>query len=451
MTKTFLSLVALFGVVAGSMTTDAAAATNEPCSRIANRLRIGPFFERREMSDGSHFYALRPFYSHSSDPEEREDVTDVAWPLATGHWNQTQFWWRCLLAFGNDLDVSNDASGYQCGLFPFWLNGRSRQGEDYWALFPVYGHVPEFLGLMSDIDFLMFPAYLRYNVVGREREYYLWPVIGREEDEQHVMNTNIFPFYGAKETTLGSSSYLFWPFWTEAVYKEATLNPGDAWMAFPFAGRVDRAREQQWMAVPPFFTWAKTDKRERWHTPWPFVKVDNSETERKRIFWPFYGQALGEDRTYYSGGWFLFTYEDMRLKGQRFERTRLFPFYVHETRFAKDSNGQEIEKDDYLRIWPFLTRQHTPSYSHLRTLELNPIRYAGGIERNWAPFWTFYERSETAEEIEHDALWGILNFRYANGTATSVSPRGIILPVHKPPANSRPITGIEDELEGLLK
>jgi len=432
MIKTFLPLAALIMVVAGSMTTEGVADTNEPRSSIVSRLRIGPFYERRKMSDGSHFYALRPFYSHSSDPEEREDVTDVAWPLATGHWNQTQFWWRCLLAFGNDLDVSNEASGYQCGVYPFWLNGRSRQGEDYWSLFPVYGHVPEFLGLMSDIDFVLFPAYLHYKVAGKERDYYLWP------------------FIGANENRLDKSSYLFWPFWTQSTYKEAAPNPGDAWMFFPVAGRVDRKKEQQGMAVPPFFTWAKTDKRERWHMPWPFLQIDNSDVERKRIFWPFYGQALGEDRTFYSGGWILFTYEDMRLAGQRFERTRLFPFYVHETRYAKDNNGQEFARDDYLRVWPFFTRQRTPRYSHVRTLELNPIRYAGGIERNWAPFWTFYERSETAEGVEHEALWGIISLiRYMNGSTTNTFPSGIFLDTS--PSNNRPGIGVEEALEGLLK
>jgi len=102
-------------------------------------------------------------------------------------------------------------------------------------------------------------------------------------------------------------------------------------------------------------------------------------------------------------------------------------------------------------LWPFVTWQRTPTYSHLRTLELNPIRYAGGIERNWAPFWTFYERSETAEEIEHDALWGILNYRYPNGTATEVAPRGPFRPVHTPKATHRPITEGEEVLEGLLR
>jgi hypothetical protein len=186
--------------------------------------------------------------------------------------------------------------------------------------------------------------------------------------------------------------------------------------------------------------------------PWPFLQIDNSDVERKRIFWPFYAQALGEDRTFYSAGWVLFTYEDIRLAGQRFERTRLFPFYVHETRYAKDRNGQELERDDYLRLWPLFTRQRTPRYSHLRTLELNPIRYAGGIERNWAPFWTFYERSETVEGVEHDALWGLISLiRYMSESATKKSPSGIILPVDKVPSNNSPMMGIGEELEGLLK
>ena len=222
-------------------------------------------------------------------------------------------------------------------------------------------------------------------------------------------------------------------------------------MSFPFAGSVDREKEQQRRVLPPFFTWAKTDTRERWHIPWPFVKIDNSEIERKRIFWPFYGQSLGEDRAFYSGGWILFTYEDVRIDKQRFERTRLFPFYVHETRHAQDRDGREVEAENYLRMWPFFTWQRTPHYSHLRTLELNPIRYAGGIERNWAPFWTFYERSQTAEETEHDALWGILNLRYSNGSDTNTSPAGIILPVNKPSSGNKPLVGFEEELEGLLK
>jgi hypothetical protein len=46
-------------------------------------------------------------------------------------------------------------------------------------------------------------------------------------------------------------------------------------------------------------------------------------------------------------------------------------------------------------------------------LEFNLIRHSGGIERNWAPFWTLYERIERDGEIRHDALWGLLQHRAA--------------------------------------
>ena len=46
-------------------------------------------------------------------------------------------------------------------------------------------------------------------------------------------------------------------------------------------------------------------------------------------------------------------------------------------------------------------------------MELSLIRYSGGIERNWSPFWTFYERNEQSGEVVHDALWGLLQYRQA--------------------------------------
>ena len=49
-------------------------------------------------------------------------------------------------------------------------------------------------------------------------------------------------------------------------------------------------------------------------------------------------------------------------------------------------------------------------------LELSLIRFSGGIERNWAPFWTVYERGEQGGRVAHDALWGLVQFRQ-NGRA----------------------------------
>jgi len=386
------------------------ALTNAPRVRVESRLRIGPFYERRVMSDGSSFTAVRPFYSRNVEAEGRETVTDSLWPLATFHTHQDQMWWRVLLAFGNDLDVRDPESAWSFGVFPLWFQGRSRLLEDYWALFPVYGHIPH-LWLMEDLSFVLFPCYLRYQVAAREREYYVWPFVSRLEEEEGMRRTSVFPFYGHKDTPKQETQYVLWPFWVDTVYKDAAPNPGDAWMLFPIAGQVTRAHERQWLAVPPFVSHAQTDTTERWRMPWPFVQFERSDRARARTFWPFYSDRISEDRHYFSGGWFLYSREKARLPNGRVERMRLFPFYVNESTYATGKDGVEYEKENYLRVWPLFTRVRTPRVSHFRTLELNPIRYSAGIERNWAPFWTFYERSSLDDEVEHDALWGIINFK----------------------------------------
>jgi len=404
----FVLMVLLAGVAGGD------TLTNAP-SQVASRFRLGPFYERRLMRDGSSFTAVRPFYSRSVNVESRETVTDALWPLATFHTDQDQLWWRVLMTFGNNRDVNDPDSAWSLGVFPFWFQGRSRLQEDYWALFPLYGHIPR-IWLMEDLSFVLFPCYLRYQVADRERAYYLWPIVSRLEEQPGERRTSVFPLYGYKDTPKEENRYLFWPFWIDTVYKETTANPGSAWMLFPIAGQVTREREQQWLALPPFFSHAQTDTVDRWRMPWPFVQFETSDRDRSHVFWPFYGDRLSDDTRYFSGGWLLFSREHSRMPGGRVERMRLFPFYVNESTYATGKDGVEYERESYLRVWPLFTRVRTPRVSHFRTLELNPVRYSGGIERNWAPFWTFYERSVLDNEVEHDILWGIINFRSSKDT-----------------------------------
>ena len=48
---------------------------------------------------------------------------------------------------------------------------------------------------------------------------------------------------------------------------------------------------------------------------------------------------------------------------------------------------------------------------HGRFLSLFPIRWVDGVDRNWAKFWTFYERNENPVETRHSLLWGIIRWR----------------------------------------
>lgn len=388
---------------------------------VVSRFRLGPFFEHRATRDGATFWAVRPFYSRVSDPVCDTRVTDVVWPFGTFHRDHEQSWWRMILAYGSDTDVNRDDSAWKAALLPIYFQGRTRQGEDYWALFPVYGHIPHML-FMDDIDFTLFPVYVNYEVNRVEREYYLWPIFSRMADDQEVKRTGFFPVYGRTRRRESSHLYAFWPFWTSAVY-DSPRNPGSSWMLFPLCGQVDRAKEQQWLFLPPFFSHAKTDSAERWRMPWPFYESVTTASAKKRSFWPVYGSGQdGDDRRWYAA-WPLIEDFTLTAKGRRTERSRFFPFYVGETVSEKDSSGTWQEMESYTRVWPLFSRAGDASGERMRVLELSLIRYSGGIERNWAPFWTVYERTERGGDVSHDALWGLFQCRQAGRPAPAAEER----------------------------
>ena len=388
-----------------------AETTNRTPDRVVSQFRIGPLFEYRATRDGGTFWALRPFYSKLRDPASETRVDDVVWPLGTFHQAHEQLWWRLLLAYGSDNDVSRDDAAWSAALFPVYCQGRTRQGEDYWALFPLYGHLPHVL-LMDDIDFVLFPAYLNYEINGVGREYFVWPIFSRTGEAAGVRRAGVFPLYGRTERVDERHTYCFWPFWTSAVYS-GDRNPGESWMLFPLCGRVSREKEHQWLFLPPFFSHATTDDAERWRMPWPFVETVTTKTSRKRSLWPLYGDVGSDDEKRWYAAWPLIESFELKAGNRRTERSRLFPFYVGETVYERDTSGVEKVMETYTRLWPLFSRESDRAGSQVRALELNLIRHSGGIERNWAPFWTFYERIERADEVKHDAFWGLLQYRSA--------------------------------------
>jgi len=386
-----------------------AVTTNVCPERMERRYRLGPFFEYRTTYEGAAFWAIRPFFSRLVDPVCDTQVSDCAWPLGTFHRDREQSWWRLALAYGSDNDVRRDESAWKTALFPIWFQGRSRQGEDYWAIFPLYGHLPHVL-LMEDIDFFLFPLYLNYAVNGVERDYYLWPVFSRMGHEPETKRAGIFPLYGQTLKRESRHLYAFWPFWTSAVY-EGKRNPGYSWMLFPLAGQVNRDKEKQWLLVPPFISHAVTDGGERWRLPWPFIQTATNQTSRQRSFWPLYGDRNQSDGRSWYALWPLIEHFSLSAKDRRTERSRFFPFYVSETTYGKDLSGVEQVEETYTRVWPFYSREKTERGTKMRALELSLIRYSGGIERNWAPLWTVYTRSAQDGDVVHDALWGLMQFR----------------------------------------
>ena len=151
---------------------------------LAATFQVGPFYEQRPADD---YLAVRPFYAHEGD------VDDVLWPVFTSH----RDWWRfCFLMHYQ----SQDDGGWQFDFMPLWFNGHKSQrgecaAEDYWGLFPIYGHHPHIL-LMYDIDFALWPVWTRYRMPRPSEGKWL------------TTNTVLFPFFSWRD----DGDWSFWPF-----------------------------------------------------------------------------------------------------------------------------------------------------------------------------------------------------------------------------------------------
>lgn len=348
---------------------------------LAAAFQIGPFYEQKPDAA-----AVRPFWSTEAE------TTDVLWPLFTAH----RDWWRfCFFTHYQ----SND-KGYQFDLLPiFWCGA---QGEkNYWGVFPLYGNHPHVL-FLHDIDFALWPIWMRYTMPRPSEKRMmtthavLWPFIHWRDDG----SWGVWPFYTSNRQRVANHQTVLWPIVTWATYEadRDTAGEGSSWMFWPLAGGVTREREDQWLFLPPFFSYARLKHGSQLRAPWPIVDYESTARRERLSIWPFYershlkgyGSSSGSSVTRF--GWKLVELYD--------DETRVFPFWVS----RKD--------DSYFRLWPFWESTRDPGgVTYGRFLSLFPIRHVPAVDRNWSKFWTFYENARSADHTDHSLLWGIIRWR----------------------------------------
>lgn len=358
---------------------------------LASILQIGPFWQ----SGPGNLQALRPFYSIEGE------TVDVLWPVFTRH----RDWWR-FCWFTNYMEGQNDS--YQFQILPFWFNGRTRSGDEYWGLFPFWGDHPHLLTL-EDWHFRFWPFWMDYRLrVGGEwvrKNCVLWPFINWRDDG----SWGVWPFCGTAKQRESVHNYALWPLFTWARYNadRYTAGAGHSFMFWPFCATVRREREYQTMIIPPLFSYAETmnyGETEptgwRLRCPWPLVEIERYPDHDRDLYFPFWERRIDKAEDGHETGrvtrilWkFIELYDD---------ETRVFPFWVS----RKD--------DSYFRFWPFyeemdVNREGTVKWSGV--LALFPIRWVDSVDRNWASFWTFYETLETPVYIDHSLFWGLIQWR----------------------------------------
>ncbi|MDD5705382.1 MAG: hypothetical protein PHR35_05620 [Kiritimatiellae bacterium] len=385
-------------------------AHSSPPPGAVSAWRVGPLLEGVRTGAGQNALAVRPFYSHECvNVNPTQSVTDVLWPAGSFSRRGERLRWRLFPAYGSDADDEPDGS-YRFRLLPIYFEGRTREGDSYHALFPLGGTIRDFM-FMDRASFFLFPLYGESEQAGTHTRTALWPIwLTRHGDD--IEQWRLFPFYGEKRVAgrrPHTNRFILWPFWTETHYRGEHIE-GDAFVLFPIYGRSRFAQEQGWMVLPPFFSYTRgTNGYRRLRAPWPFVRQLDDGPVTERHWWPLYGtkRAPGRERWYTL--WPIVS--GAREEGARatVKRFNIAPLYNSEERLTAATNGAPAAPTSaYRRVWPLFSWRREPSGTQVRVPELTFFKNNAAIERNWAPFWSWFVRRERADGARvTDVLWGL--------------------------------------------
>lgn len=370
--------------------------------------RITPLLEFGQTQSGGTLVAVRPFYSRLVENSATQAVTDVVWPISTFHRTGRHLWWRAFPAYGSDDDLDDPQSRDHFWLLPIYFQGRTREGDDYRALFPLAGEVRD-IATLDRARFYLFPLYADYDRGSVQSTTWLWPIYSRRTAPD-LDQFSLFPIYGRAEhrdSVEWTRRYVLWPFWTQAEMRGPVAH-GHAFILFPLYGRVDLDRQQTWMVLPPFISYTRApDGYRRLYAPWPFVQAEEGRRHR-RYLWPLFGWQRQEETRQWFAAWPIAGGEHTDLSDRSVSRFYLNPIFYRERRTASDLAAGPAADSDYLCLWPLVSWQRRDGAERLRIPELNLFRGHAAIERNWAPLWSLFTRHRApALGTRTELLWGL--------------------------------------------
>lgn len=406
--------------------------TEDHKSRGAQDQAVGlPFFESRQEKELSK-WTLRPLITCASDRSKQKVEGYFIPPF--GHYksdpNKTKirFWpiysYQKTSHFGTEDDVD-------WVLFPLLFGGHSDSGEDYFAIFPLGGHIRNFLSFDS-FTFVLWPLFQQVTKASTNSTStsFLW-LYAYTEDGPRDGSFQILPFYMHRTWKERYDRYsVLWPFFHYQENKKDTDHPTRKYALWPlflhessdnyhkfgllgpllFMGpfiQTCRETPDQWQGEPN----TEGHSYYLYDLPWPILHMEkNREFERFRIL-PFYShyQAPGFDSKAYLIPFFWLRKEE----NKNYRKTNFFFVPLFHYRHKEYVNG--LGEDLYYQLWPLF---HNSSYatgekdfSMLSPIPYRTKEWLAAVDEVLWPFWNIYRyREDAAGAGRHSALFGLFSY-----------------------------------------
>lgn len=409
------------GLVAGPLWSDFEL-TLRPGHRVE---ALGPLVDREENPDFQS-WSLHPLIHYRK--YGKADITqwEMLYPLLTYDRFGVQYKYQFLYLFkivGGREITEEEERKFSLWPFLFWEKSK-KEDESYFAFFPFGGTLKHRL-FRDEINFYLFPAYVKTrkrDVVTRNilypvwhartgnhlKGWQFWPLVGKEYKLPYTMTNT----WGDEELVPGHTrSFFLWPFILNSVEGIGTDNPERRTSVLPFYDRLRSPRRDSITFLWPFFSYID-DRAQQYHEyrlPWPFFVFSRGEGKHLNRIFPFYSKGKTDK---YETGFYLWPfYRYSRRHLPPLDRTRkrvLFFLY-------SDARERNLDEDLTRRrtyMWPFFTMRKDAS-GNRRWQVFAPLEPLVGenptFERNWSPLWSVW-RSETNGQTHarsESLLWNL--------------------------------------------
>lgn len=320
-----------------------------------------PILHYEQTASGGDDFRIRPFYRRVTEPSPelpQDAMVDhqFLWPLGRVqsypdqvHTRLFPLWsWRT----AQDEEGRQDTDWYL--LFPFFWGGSSEDGsEDYFAFFPFYADIPEFLSYRR-FHAVMWPLYLGLEKNDHRHHMVLWPFIAWSDCAPGTHSWfRVLPFYMHDIEQGQHARYsVMWPFVSWSTENLDTRSgPVDTFWLWPLFGWRTGAEVSGWSVLWPFFSQiAKRDHFYKLTLLWPIFRYYWNRAEDNVTqwwVWPLFSRVVSDDQDAWTALWPLIwwrTYEDPdAVNSQQW----VLPFFW---RVAIDRNDGRSER--HVKLWP---------------------------------------------------------------------------------------------------
>jgi hypothetical protein len=394
--------------------------TSDPVEGVKEMNGLGPFLLWRKDAHQKQ-WGIRPLLYWTKDEVEPLERLELLYPFGKYQVKEGEkkgYLVPLSLYKEEDLDGKKK---WDFQFFPFFM-GETREGRDYWGLFPIFGTLFDRYG-KDEIRFCLWPLYSQSISEGVRTTNLLWPFFSSTEGEKK-RGCRFWPIYGQKEEVgVSYKEFFLWPIFIKQRKEMDTDDPVDERMIFPFYVSKESKRFESKTFLWPFFshTIDRPTGFEQWDLPWPIFRTLKGEDLRGMRIFPFYGYKVkeGEMRRVFVL-YPLYQLDEDRMNDVQERTTRILLL----ARIRTGEDNQAAEKERSVRIWPFFDYEKDETgQERLSFFYLFPFKNEG-FERNLFPlfrifrwekdpkkgtstnlFWGFYKRMKREEtdswEIAH--------------------------------------------------